>query len=202
MELLIAMLCLALAATLFLPMVARSRNRCCKANCTNNLKQIGLSFRTWALDNNDRYPMQVSVTNGGTMELIPSGAVFIHFEAMSNELSTPKVLICPEDQKRHSGAYFGGGLGDLNLSYFIGVDTQQNYPNMFLAGDRNLTNGLPLTNNILILTQFRPGGWTGELHDRRGNVALADGSVQEITNSGSTRALSITSTVTNRLELP
>jgi hypothetical protein len=36
--------------------------------------------------------MQVSVTNGGTMELVNGGTVFEHFLVMSNELSTPKLL--------------------------------------------------------------------------------------------------------------
>ena len=45
-------------------------------------------------------------------------------------------------------------------------------------GDRNLTNGLPITEGILLLVPNRPIGWTQGLHYPQGNIALADGSVQ------------------------
>jgi hypothetical protein len=41
-----------------------------KIRCVNDLKQVGIAFRLWEGDNNDKYPMAVSVTNGGAMELI------------------------------------------------------------------------------------------------------------------------------------
>ncbi len=34
-------------------------------NCVNNLKQIGIAFRTWALDNADKYPCNVGTNAGG-----------------------------------------------------------------------------------------------------------------------------------------
>jgi prepilin-type processing-associated H-X9-DG protein len=68
-----------------------------------------------------------------------------------------------------------------------------------LYGDRNLTNGWPLENGMLVLTPNRPVGWTHELHNRQGNVALADGSVQEFANSSLPGLLVGT---TNRLAMP
>src|SRR4051794_29206473 len=142
------------------------RQRCgCRMNCVNNLKQIGLSFRTWALDNQDRYPMAVPVTNGGSMEFIPTGVAWAHFSVMSNELSTPKVLICPQDVPRRAvppviarapvsamrttATTFGltprsGQVpfaSDTNLSYFVGVDADEKHPRMLLAGDWNVAVG-------------------------------------------------------------
>src|ERR1051325_11361613 len=78
--------------------LARNRRCSCRINCTNNLKQTGLSFKQWSLDMQDRFPWQVPVTNGGTMELVNSGAAWVHFMVMSNELNTPKVLFCPQDK--------------------------------------------------------------------------------------------------------
>jgi len=43
--------------------------------------------------------MQVSATNGGTMELVNSGVVWVHFAVMSNELNTPKYSL-PADKRR------------------------------------------------------------------------------------------------------
>src|ERR1017187_9804541 len=75
-ELLITIACLALLAVIFLPILAKSKARSSRIGCTNNLKQIGLAFRTFAIDNDGQFPMQVSVTNGGTLELAASGVVF------------------------------------------------------------------------------------------------------------------------------
>src|SRR5262245_4694744 len=96
-ELFAIVACLALLGLVILPAFARRTARSATVNCVNNLKQVGLSFWTCALDNQNRYPMQVPVTNGGTMELVDSSPAFVHFLVMSNELSTPKILICPQD---------------------------------------------------------------------------------------------------------
>jgi type II secretory pathway pseudopilin PulG len=69
-ELLVTIACVLVTVAIFLPTLARSKARSSRLGCTNCLKQIGLGFRTWALDNNDHFPMRVSITNGGTMELV------------------------------------------------------------------------------------------------------------------------------------
>src|SRR5260221_8026094 len=136
-ELLLVVACLCILAAIILPGMARQNCAVAqKINCTNNLKQIGLCFRTWALDNNDQNPMQVSVTNGGAMEIVATGTAFAAFLVMSKEMSTPKVLICPEenDRKRISAVIFSSTVpsgappnvipftGDNNISYFVALD--------------------------------------------------------------------------------
>src|SRR6266478_9269321 len=97
-ELLIVVACLSILAAIILPSMARQNCAVAqKINCTNNLKQIGICFSTWALDHNDQNPMQVSLTNGGAMEMVATGTAFAAFLVMSNELSTPKILLCPEE---------------------------------------------------------------------------------------------------------
>src|ERR1035441_2819767 len=72
-------------------------------SCQNNLKQIGLSLRTWAIDNDGQFPFNVSTNAGGTRELCARGGdgfdtnAALHFQVMSNELSTPLLLVCPND---------------------------------------------------------------------------------------------------------
>lgn len=123
-----------------------------------------------------------------------------HFQAMSNLLADPKVLVCPSDV-RVPAAYLAGNLSNTNLSYFLGLDARDTNPQMFLTGDRNLTNGPLPPNRILVLNTNFPLGWTREMHHYRGNIGLADGSVQQYSNIRLTDALRDES-FTNRLAMP
>ena len=109
-ELLVTIACVMLLLALLLASLPRVGPSHPVVYCFNNLKQIGLAFQMYAEDNNNHYPMHASVTNGGTMEFIATGLVFPHFRVMSNELSTPKTLICPEDKHRTYATNFASEL--------------------------------------------------------------------------------------------
>src|SRR5260370_1198812 len=131
---------------LLLPQSLAIRKQRVRQNqCSNNLKQVGLAFKTWSLDSRDRFPMGYEAQDGGSREAVATGKIFSHFQTMSNELTTTKVLVCPSD-KRLPAKDFRTGLSNTNLSYFVGVDAEDPFPDMFLSGDRNLTNG-PLPAN-------------------------------------------------------
>ena len=98
---------------------------------------------------------------------------------MSNELATPKILVCPADAARSAAKDFAT-LNNTNISYFVGLDAKDSTPDMLLAGDRNLTNGLPVTNHVLFLATNIAAGWTHGLHSPSGNIGLADGSVMQV----------------------
>jgi len=201
-ELLVTIACVVLVAAVLLPILARSMARSSRLSCTNNMKQIGLSFRCWAIDNDDHFPMQVSVTNGGTMELAASGVVFPHFQVLSNELSTPKVLLCPADKNRHWATNFTSDLTGKNLSYFLNMDSAHGDGPGLLSGDRNITNRTSVGSRLVNLTKGSTIAWTKELHSEKGNFCLGDGSVNGFTNGTVSEVLQIPAGVTNRLAVP
>jgi len=200
LELFILIAVMAILTAIFLSTLALRPAHVWHPACANNLKQIGLAFKTWALDNGDRLPMGVSTNEGGSMELCAGPNAFAHFAVMSNELSTPAVLLRPQDKKRHRATNFDSDLNNSKLSYFVDLDAVPANLPLLLVGDRNLTNNSRPGNGILELRMGDQPGWTHELHKSRGHLLLADGCVQLVSN-GTFRVV-LASTVTNRLAMP
>lgn len=200
-EVVVVIASLLIVAAILLPALAPAKRKSSKINCVNNVKQIGLAFRIWAGDNGDKFPMEISVTNGGGMEL-SGGTAWMNYLVMSNELSTPKLLICPQDTDRWAATNFSTDL-KLKISYFVGLDANQIHPQALLSGDDNFSiNGVPVKSGLLNLTANTPIQWTAARHNSAGNVVLADGSVDQMTTSGLRRSLHQTGLATNRLAIP
>jgi len=111
-------------------------------------------------------------------------------------------LICPEDS-RQAATNFSGDFSNKTISYFVGDVTNMdaNY-GMFLSGDRNLTGGVMHANGFLEVVTNQTIGWSSELHNGFGNIALADGSVQETISTNLNELLQQTGLATNRLAIP
>jgi prepilin-type N-terminal cleavage/methylation domain-containing protein len=119
------------------------------------------------------------------------------FQVMSNELSTPKIVACPSDTRTAAVNFNNSGFAvagttvfnNLSVSYFIGVNAVDTNPQMILAGDRSISTssaGTPVTDNVVVnlgtngynVAPVSIGWATGVQHDKSGNIALSDGSVQ------------------------
>ena len=146
--------------------------------------------------------MQVSGTNGGTMEIIASGVVYPHFQVLSNELSTPRVLFCPNDVKRSYATNFDVDLADKNLSYFVNVDATRADATSLLSGDRNITNRARAGSRLVSLTKGDTIGWTKEIHVEKGYLGFSDGRVDLFRNGSVGAAIQIGDGTTNWLAVP
>ncbi len=200
-EILVIIAILVLLAAFLLPILARPKYRS-HISCVNNLKQVGLSFRIWAGDNNGNYPMHVSTNLGGTMELAENPKAFRLFQVLSNELGTTRALVCPQDKSRSHSSNFHK-MSNLNISYFVGIDAEETNGTMLLSGDQYITNGLVPKNGTLNLTTNQNVHWSQELHAGKNNVGLADGSVQQVSSKLLRKEiLAKTGFATNRIVLP
>jgi prepilin-type processing-associated H-X9-DG protein len=198
-EVLVVVLVLGVLATMILPRLAGSR-RSSRIGCVSNLKQIGLAFRIWSGDNSDKYPFHISVTNGGTMGLNNGKNAWLNFLVMSNELSTPKILVCPKDLEHQPPVTNFSWQLVGHVSYLIGVDANEADPQAILSGDDNFEiNGVSVKSGLLELSSNTPIAWTTARHNHAGNLGFADGSVQQATSLFLRQAVGL---ATNRLAIP
>lgn len=211
-EVLVVIAALAILVAVLLPALAAAKRKSARIGCVSNLKQIGLAYRIWGDDNNDKFPMQTSVTNSGTMELAAAEKAVQTFLVMSNELSTPRILHCPND-KAHSEANSFAELNNSNISYFVGLDADETHPQALLSGDDNFEiGGVPVKSGLLEVMSNTPVAWDSSrhvLHDYFwmpaqfvGNIGLADGSAQQVSQGGLRQAIQQTGVATNRLAIP
>jgi prepilin-type processing-associated H-X9-DG protein len=215
MDLLI-LVALAAVAAVLLPLLARPNRRppSTRIRCRNNLKQVDLAYRQWAIDNNDQFPMQVSITNGGAKEAVEGGGLYLNYLVMSNELNTPKLMFCPADSGRIRATTFAQLLppyastsavafASNNISYFVGLDADEAKPNAILVGDDNfLIGGAKPKPGVLLLWTNSPVAWTRDRHVNQGNIGLADGSVMGVSTPMLRKALINSGMATNRLAFP
>jgi prepilin-type N-terminal cleavage/methylation domain-containing protein len=197
-ELLVVIAIIAILAGLLLPALSKAKERSKRILCTSNLRQITVAAKIFTQDRKGNYPWHTEPRDGGTYGLA-AAAGWRNFIVLSNELVSPRILVCPSDRETKLTALNwssgGGGFANatnqgMSLSYFAGLDAYDQLPDTMVAGDRNIAGALPAAcesvadaPGIPALELAEKGrnilSWTNRIHQFRGEIALADGSVQD-----------------------
>jgi prepilin-type processing-associated H-X9-DG protein len=201
-ELLVAIAAMAIVLAMVLPMT-RSHDGTQRTYCLSNLRQVDLGFLLYADDNNGKFPMQVPITNGGTMDYLYRNQTFPHFQKLAQYLRPTTVLHCPLDKERQYAASYDV-LANTNISYFLNADVTTNHAAAsILAGDRNLqANGKAVPPGLFVVTTNQDMSWTHRVHLKGGNLAFADGHAEFCKNADFNTAIARQPVTTNRLSVP
>ncbi len=190
LELMLVVFIVAILAALLLPVLSKAKGRARQVECLNQLRQVGVAAQVFTHDHGERFPFQVPIKEGGTLELVQaagglSGDVqfaFRHFQALSNDLVLPKLLVCPADSRTNAPTF--NDLRNEHISYFVAVTAEPGQPDSVLAGDRNIIARDSSSGSILRISGSTEVVWSGAGHEFRGNLLFAGGHVERTGNAG------------------
>jgi hypothetical protein len=113
----------------FTEAIERAKAKARSISCINNLKMLRLAFTVWASDNGDKYPFQLSATDGGSREKRKPGEggydsnALIHFRMVAENLASPKILWCPADTAREPAERLSR-LSTNSITYQLRTDSK------------------------------------------------------------------------------
>jgi hypothetical protein len=175
--------------------MARPHSVSRRSLCANNLRMISRAYQVWGSAQDEMRPWMVPY-GAGTRGLDPRlDYSWLQFVQLSNELSTPKILACPEDAEVRPARAFGFfspgalesfGYREQSVSYTAGLHSMLDTPSVWLGSDRNIRGDAKQyceIGGVDSVSVSRTGdsalAWTnGAVHGEAGNLLLTDGSVE------------------------
>lgn len=206
-ELIVIIAVITLLVTLVVEAVLHSKRVGFQTTCSNNQKQIALSFKMFAGDCEQIFPVGYFTSRAYRYPSNYNRAAWEYFRLASNELGSAKILICPKDVLRLTNAVKGftntvDGLAhparqNNSISYFLAMSAEETKPNTLALGDRNLAlnSSAPFydSQGEVAVVVASNSVWRSSskepFHKDEGFYALSDGSVQKADNARLQEAL-------------
>jgi prepilin-type N-terminal cleavage/methylation domain-containing protein/prepilin-type processing-associated H-X9-DG protein len=165
-ELLVVIAIIGILAAMLLPALNQAREKARRANCTSNLKQVGIAIALYA----DLYGQKCPMDKSDMTTYSATGS----FNLLSNVVQSPKIFACPSDSSAKAFSSYPLTSGGISYAYVGGLTWQDVSADSIVALERGLGN-----NGVNAGTQ-RGIKWssTSPHKDSGGNILFNDSHVQ------------------------